>query len=343
MRFILYLAAVLAWVALLWPYPTTVFIAGCVSCVTLPTYRKLQQRLPGVRAVFCYAMLICAMIIVPIAVLVLLVAPQAAAGFKMFQQLRAANFQMPPAWQEYWLQWEEKLSGIPGVSNILHDFSNNVDSMLGQTISTVVSGGFGLLGSTMTALWLLFLFVTLTSLSTVYAPRIRLLLLSLTRMPAPMLTRFIHAIRNALRGVILGILLVALTQGFLCGVAFAVAGIKQPAFWGMLATLVAPIPLVGTALVWVPLCIMLWFTGSTFAAVGLFIWGVVAVGGVDNILRPFFLRQGIKAPLFVLVIAILCGMATFGPVGLIAGPVLVAFAIQAVQESDHLLHPDAHV
>ena len=65
---------------------------------------------------------------------------------------------------------------------------------------------------------------------------------------------------------------------------------------------------------------------------------MVAVGGVDNILRPFFLKQGINAPLFVLVLSILCGMATFGPVGLIAGPVLVAFAIQAVMESDNLLN-----
>lgn len=343
MHFILHFAAVLAWVILLWPYPTTIFVAGCVSCVTLPTYRKMQQRLPGVRAIICYVGMICAMIIVPVSVLILLVAPQAAAGFKMLQQLRAANFQMPPSWQEHWLHWKETLSTIPGLGNMMNDFNNNVDSLLGQTISTVVSGGFGLVGSTMTALWLLFLFVTLTALCTVYAPRLRLLVLTLTRMPAPMLGRFVHAVRNALRGVILGVVLVALAQGFLCGVGFAAAGIKQPAFWGLLATLVAPIPIVGTALIWLPLCIMLWFTGSSLAAVGLFIWGVVAVGGVDNILRPFFLKQGIKAPLFVLVLSILCGMATFGPVGLIAGPVLVAFAIQAVVESDNLLHSTSDV
>lgn len=338
MHFILHLAAVLAWVILLWPYPTTIFIAGCVSCVTLPIYRKTQHRFPGVRAIICYVGMICAMIIVPVLVLILLVAPQAAAGFKMLQQLRAANFQMPPSWQEYWLHWQETLSTVPGLNNIMNDFNKNVDSLLGQTISTIVSGGFGLVGSTMTALWLLFLFVTLTALCTVYAPRLRLLVLTLTRMPAPMLGRFVLAVRNALRGVILGIVLVALAQGLLCGVGFAAAGIKQPAFWGLLATLVAPIPIVGTALIWLPLCVMLWFTGSSLAAVGLFIWGVVAVAGVDNILRPFFLRQGIKAPLFVLVLSILCGMATFGPVGLIAGPVLVAFAIQAVMESDKLLH-----
>ena len=135
-------------------------------------------------------------------------------------------------------------------------------------------------------------------------------------------------------------MLVAAAQGILCGIAFAFAGVRQPAFWGLLATLVAPIPAIGTAIVWVPLCLSLWFTGNSMAAVGLALWGVVVVAGVDNILRPLFLQQGIKAPFFVLIIAILCGLASFGPVGLIVGPVLLAFAIQAVEEGNRTYRHD---
>ncbi|MDR2727089.1 MAG: AI-2E family transporter, partial [Deltaproteobacteria bacterium] len=120
---------------------------------------------------------------------------------------------------------------------------------------------------------------------------------------------------------------------------FHVAGVAQPAFWGLLATCVAPIPVIGTAIVWVPLCIALWFSGSIAAAVGLAIWGAVAVAGVDNVLRPLFLQRGINAPLFVLVLAILCGLSTFGPVGLVVGPVLVAFSLQAIREANNLLAP----
>ena len=89
----------------------------------------------------------------------------------------------------------------------------------------------------------------------------------------------------------------------------------------------------GTALVWVPLCLSLWFTGNSMAAVGLALWGTVAVAGVDNVLRPLFLQQGIKAPFFVLIIAIICGLASFGAVGLIVGPVLLAFALQSLEEA----------
>ena len=335
----LYLCAAVAWLILLYPYPVTIFVAGCLSCVLYPLYQRLQGVIPGWRGTLCYVALVMLMLLLPVSVLVLLVVPQAAAGYHMLQRLREANFQLPPAWLDYWQQIKVKLSVIPGFESMINDFVQNIDTMLGKSITTAVSGGVGLVGSTFSALWLFFLFFTLTVLCTVNAQRLYSLTAALTRLPIPMLERFLTAIRGALRGVLLGVVLVALAQGILCGVGFAVAGVKQPAFWGMLATLVAPIPLVGTALVWLPLCLMLWFTGSTLAAVGLFLWGVVAVGGVDNLLRPLFLRQGIQAHIVVLVLAILCGMASFGAVGLVAGPVLVAVAMQAIREADALRPP----
>lgn len=337
MPIILYATAALAWFILLWPYPFTVFMSGCLACVTLPLYQWLQARVSGYKAVLCYVAGLCLAIILPLSVLALLVAPQAAAGLNTLNKLREANFQLPPSWLEYIQELKMKLSTIPGFAKVLQDLQENFDTMFSKTMGTIVSGGFGIVGSTFTAMWLMFLFVTLTVLCVVYSARLRQVSLVIFRLPTEMFDRFIRTIRGALRGVILGIVLVALAQGLLCGFGFAVAGIKQPAFWALLATFVAPIPIVGTALVWVPLCLTLWFSGSTFAAVGLALWGIVAVGGVDNILRPLFLRQGINAPLFVLVLSILCGMASFGPVGLILGPVLVAFAMQAVKEGENIL------
>ena len=336
MPLILYLCAAVAWWLLLYPYPVTVFMAACLSCALFPLFQRIQKRLPGARGLCAYVAAVALMIALPISVLVLLVVPQAAAGLHMLQKLKEDNFQVPPSWLEYWEQLKVKLSAIPGFETLLNDLTQNVEAMVSKTIGTLISGGVGLVGSTLSALWLIFLFLTLTVLCTAYAERLYSVSAALARMPEGMLDRFITAIRGALRGVLLGVVLVALAQGLLCGVGFAMAGVKQPAFWGLLATLVAPIPVVGTALVWLPLCLMLWFTGSTFAAVGLALWGMLAVAGVDNVLRPLFLKQGINAPIFVLVLAILCGLASFGPVGLIAGPVAVAFAIQAVKEADTL-------
>lgn len=334
---ILYILASLCWVLLLSPYPVTVFMAGCAACVSYPLFTRIQARVPGWRGTALYGTILCLALVIPVTVLVLLVVPQAAAGLHMLQKLRESNFQIPQTWLDQWNSakaWASDL--VPGLDSSLDELFSSLYTYIGKGVSTIVSGSLGFVGGTMTAFWVVFLFLTLAIFATIYAERLHRLTLALTHMPAPMLARFVQAVRGALRGVLLGVVLVALAQGVLCGVGFAVAGVKQPAFWGMLACLVAPIPLVGTALVWVPLAIMLWFTGETLAAVGLCIWGTLAVAGIDNLLRPLFLRQGINAPIFILVLAILCGIATFGPVGLIAGPVLVAFGIQAIHEADAL-------
>jgi predicted PurR-regulated permease PerM len=62
-------------------------------------------------------------------------------------------------------------------------------------------------------------------------------------------------------------------------------------------------------------------------------WGSIIVTGADNLLRPYFLSTGIEASMIVLLLSIICSIAVFGPVGVIAGPVMVALALQAEKES----------
>ena len=357
---ILYLLAAVAWLLLLKSNPVTLFLAGCAACLSLPVYRHLRIKARRWRArvllrqqgwlrkclfrfsrsmpIVLYTTGIITCICTPIAVLVLLVSPQIAGGVARLRELQANNFQLPPEWVAHIQGLRSELAEYPRLEQALNDALGQVDSLIGDTMGQLINRGFDLVGGTMSALWTLFLFVTLTVIFATSAQRINLVMARLFSIPVPMLKRFVLAIRRALRAILMGIVLVATMQGVLCGFGFAVAGIRQPAFWGLLATLVAPIPAIGTALVWGPLCLSLWFSGSTMSAVGLALWGSVAVAGVDNVFRPLFLRQGINAPFFVLIIAILCGLASFGPVGLIAGPILLAFALQAVEEGNRLYH-----
>ena len=354
---LLYLLAVLACYLLLMHNPVTIFMAACLSCLTLPQYHRLRQKARSWRMqierntpdsrkrrtllalshstpLYAYISMLVASLVVPVAVLVLLVSPQAAAGFTRLRELQANNFQLPLEWVAYIQEWRQGLTEHPRLERIFNDLLLKLDSFFDSAMSVLLSRGVDFLGGTMTVLWTSFLFISLTVIFTVYSRHIRKITGRTLHISQPLLRRFIAAIHRALRGIMLGIVLVALAQGLMCGVGFAVAGVNQPAFWGLLATLVAPIPMVGTALVWVPLCISLWFTGKTMAAIALALWGLLAVAGVDNVLRPLFLRQGIKAPFFVLIISILCGLSSFGPVGLIVGPVLLAFAMQAVEEAN---------
>lgn len=281
-----------------------------------------------------YILAILLSLMLPVAVLVSLVSPQAMVGLQRLRELRASNFQLPPHWVEYIDHLRQVIHEYPRLEKIINDAMANIDTFFSDAMGMLVSRSFGFVGSTMSAVWLTFLFITLTILFTIHARRIRKVTCRILHVPTGIVSRFIRAIHKALKGIMLGIVLVALVQGTLCGIGFAFAGVNQPAFWGLLATLVAPIPMIGTALVWGPLCLSLWFTGKTMAALGLALWGSLFVSSVDNVLRPFFLKQGINASFFVLILAILCGLSTFGAVGLIAGPILLAVAMQAIEEGN---------
>ncbi|MCC6563894.1 AI-2E family transporter [Candidatus Uhrbacteria bacterium] len=129
----------------------------------------------------------------------------------------------------------------------------------------------------------------------------------------------------AINSMVRGQLLVAMIQGLLTGLGFALFGIPSPALWGSLAAICALVPGVGTSLVIVPGILFLFATGQTFPGLGLLAWGGLAVGLIDNMLGPTLIGKGAKIhPLFVL-FAVLGGLALYGPLGFLLGPLTVSF------------------
>ncbi len=127
---------------------------------------------------------------------------------------------------------------------------------------------------------------------------------------------------KAVRAVATGTLLLAIIQGTLVAVGFWLFGISRPILWGSIGSLGALMPGVGTTIVTVPAVIYLFATGSTYMAAGLLLWSVLIVGLVDNIVGPYLIGRGNNMHPFVILISVLGGIALFGPLGFIVGPVI---------------------
>jgi predicted PurR-regulated permease PerM len=122
-------------------------------------------------------------------------------------------------------------------------------------------------------------------------------------------------------------LLIAVIQGALGGLAFAAAGIATPIFMGVLIAFFSMVPVVGSALIWVPGALWLGINGHWGKAiVVLAICGGVA-GVADNIVRPLLLRNRTRLNELLLFISVLGGLDVFGLLGLVAGPTIVAAAM----------------
>jgi len=136
--------------------------------------------------------------------------------------------------------------------------------------------------------------------------------------------RLFQNIVNAITAVVHGCLLVAIIQGLLAGLAYWLCGVPYAVLWGVVTAFAALLPVGGTTLVSIPTSLYLFLHGENLKGILLLAWCLGVVVTIDNILKPMFIGTRIKMPLFFLFFGILGGLAMFGALGLILGPVLFA-------------------
>jgi predicted PurR-regulated permease PerM len=124
----------------------------------------------------------------------------------------------------------------------------------------------------------------------------------------------------------LGRLTIAAIQGILAGLAFWVLGVPGVILWAFTLTACAMIPAFGAFLVWGPVAIYLGLTGHWGKAALLAIWGGLIVSTIDNILYPILVGSHMRAHTATILLSVLGGIALFGPIGIVLGPVLFTIA-----------------
>ena len=97
-----------------------------------------------------------------------------------------------------------------------------------------------------------------------------------------------------------------------------------------MTAITALVPGVGTALVITPAIIFLFLTGNTFGGVGLLVWGFTAVGLIDNFLGPKIVGRGMQLHPLAVFLAVLGGLAFFGPLGFLLGPLVMSVCVALV-------------
>ncbi|MBR5883526.1 MAG: AI-2E family transporter [Mailhella sp.] len=331
---ILAFLAIILWGILLSPYPTAVFIAAVTAALTLPVYRWLRARMHKTAAITCFSLGLVGCLATPITIVTVMVVPQAMEGASRVAGWWQAGHPIPDSIAYYLREAQIFLiKYVPESALYINKFQDNLTSIGDSVVRKVLSSGIGLAGDTMGMVWALCLYAVFTCLIVVYVPAIRrLILLALPGYDA-MVDRFGRVLHAASRSVFIGIVFVPIIQGTLTGIGLGFLGVPDPAFWGLLAVFAAVIPLAGTALVWLPCAVYLWAVDSLASGLMLLAWGSIIVTGADNLLRPYFLSTGIETSMVVLLLSIICSIAVFGPVGVIAGPVMVALALQAEKES----------
>lgn len=138
---------------------------------------------------------------------------------------------------------------------------------------------------------------------------------------------------KVLRAVVYGCGLTALAQGSLVTIGFAIAGLSGPIVFGVLASVLALLPFGGAALVWVPGVLYLFVTGQIGMGIFLLVWGGV-ISTSDNFIRPVIISRYTPVPTLLVFLGVLGGVAAFGPIGFIIGPVILVLATELLRYAE---------
>ncbi|NCU41642.1 MAG: AI-2E family transporter [Candidatus Moranbacteria bacterium] len=133
-----------------------------------------------------------------------------------------------------------------------------------------------------------------------------------------------------------GTLVIGIIQGVLGGLLFLFTGVPSPMTWGVVMIILSIIPVIGSWLVWIPVGVGMILSGSLIEGIIILLFGALIISSIDNILRPKLVgRDSQMHPLFVL-FATIGGIITFGVIGFIIGPIIVALflALLRMYEQD---------
>lgn len=129
----------------------------------------------------------------------------------------------------------------------------------------------------------------------------------------------------ATRATLLGSVLIAVIQGSLVGIGFYITGLPSALFWGVVATVASVLPVFGSAIVWVPGVLALFFGHQVVQALALAAFCAIIVSNIDNVVRPIVTQRMSDVHPMITLVGAFAGLPVFGLLGLLLGPLSISY------------------
>jgi predicted PurR-regulated permease PerM len=319
----------------LWPVASGLAWAGVLAITTWPAYRRLR--------VACGGRPTLSALVMTLLVVLLVAVPLALAGRMLIRELVPAIRQAT-----VWLEampgppgWLQSVPWLGDLWEMLRTAAMTGHLQTGEWLQSLVVPGtraLGLvaraLGQTVLAILTLFF---LYRNGEGYEHQIG----AITRYwLGERAAAVFGPIRGALQAVFIGVILAAAAQGLVAMLGYVAVGLEAPIVLGTVTAVLAVLPF-AAVLVWGTAGVGLIVTGAWVKGVALLLWGTLAVSSVDNVVRASVLSGSARLPYLQSLIALIGGLAVFGPLGLFIGPALLAVWLGLWQEWREAAPPPA--
>lgn len=307
------------------PFLTPLAWAGIFTLCARPLFLKLRHRMGDTAGALLCTLLVTGILIIPVTLLALqLLTDLAQAATSL--QANVTSLHLHGRAADAW----EKLStsiALPPLDDLKARALERAGKLTGAIASQAGTIVFA------TSNFLFKLFITLLALFFLLrdSDSVANFIRRLIPFPPAQREAMLEEARTLILTGTLTSLVVATCQGLAGGIILWGMGLHAPLFWGVVMAFCALVPVVGTSLVWMPAALWFLAAGDWTRGVTLIVLGILVIGGIDNILRPLLISGKTSMNGLVLFISMLGGIAAFGLIGLVLGPVVAATLISLLK------------
>lgn len=132
--------------------------------------------------------------------------------------------------------------------------------------------------------------------------------------------------KEAIGAVVYGYIVIAVIEGIIAAIGFYLAGISAPILWGVVIALLALIPFIGPAFIWIPAFFIKLFLGANLQAIIVFVIGIILVF-IDSLLKPKVIGDRARIHPVLILLGVVGGLMIFGFIGVVIGPVILTLLV----------------
>ncbi len=141
----------------------------------------------------------------------------------------------------------------------------------------------------------------------------------------------LHEFYTVVRSNAIGVPVLAILQGGIAMLGYYLFGVPEALLWGVISCFATVIPVIGVAIVWIPLVLYLGATGHWGMGIGLAVYSVVVVANVDNLVRSVLQKQMADTHPLITIFGVIIGLSLFGFMGVIFGPLILSVFVLCVE------------
>ncbi len=314
------------------PFITVLIWAVVLTVIFSPLFQRVLTRLRGRRtaAAFITCVMILLLIVLPVTLLGVLLTQQSIALYQSIQgnagslsdvTARLHELQSKPAVQRLLLEAQKWFGTkefdlqlyLREAASFVSKFLLDKGPMFLKSVGQMVLDFF-------------LIFITMFFLLR-DGPLLMETIRAASPLPDAYEAELIQKFQDVSYATFIGTLLTAAVHGVAAGLLFWTLGLPAPLFWGAVVSLTSLVPIVGSALVWVPWAGYLVLAGQTTRGILLLAVGGLVISSIDNVLKPMIIKGRTDMHPLLVFLSVLGGLQAFGFLGILLGPLLVALFI----------------